>query len=127
MGIGEMLHNLVHQQIHFRLCLPARHTRRQLAQQHQPSLAAQWKAVSAGNNLLMHHQRNPKFRPHACLGALKNSRRDADDREWMLVNPQRAADDGRIPAEANLPEPVTNHHYWRASWLLVLYRKKATP
>ena len=66
-------------------------------------------AHEPAGRLAVHRERHPQLRPADGIGAAERLRRDADDDEGAAVEGERLSNDGRITAEAALPQAMSEH------------------
>jgi hypothetical protein len=103
----------------------ARHARLHARDDAEPPFARILQARRA-HHLDLHRHRHADIARGAELQTLKLRRRDADDRERVIVHGQRAADDARIAAEAALPIAMTDDHdRMSARHAVVVWRQHA--
>src|SRR5215510_1263452 len=81
--------------------------------------------VTARHRLPHHHCRNPPVNSETAQQPCVFFRRDADDGEGMTVEFDAAAYDPGIPAEARLPELMTDNSDRSLAGPSVLFRQKA--
>ena len=56
--------------------------------------------------------------------AEETGRSDANDGEWLVVQIERAADNGGIRSILLLPQAIAHHCHWRSTGLIVLGRER---
>lgn len=125
MRIRILLHDLLHQDVHFLLSLPTRHARPEPPIHIEPGSLALVKPTPAGGDNRIHDQRNPEVRTQPGHAPLKNGRGDSDNSERMLIDINGPADDGRVPTEMGLPQAIADYHHRRAFRLLFFRRQEA--
>ena len=79
--------------------------------------------VPAARERPLHRHRHVHVVVQAVDGAAEAARRDADDGDLLPVQPDDAADDGRVALEAALPEPVADDRDRRRALALPPFRR----
>src|SRR6516162_1037786 len=85
------------------------------------------KQVTQRVQLRFHHDRDPNLSSYPRLAPLKHGWRYPDDGVGVLVDINGLAHDIGVRSKMRLPELVADHGHRRASWLLILHRKKTAP
>ena len=127
MRIRILADNLLHQSIHFGLSLFSRDARLEACGHHEPAISTAMQGILLRPELPNHRDGNPHVGAQARLSSLEDRRCDTDNRVGMLINLNRAADNGAFAAEMRPPEAIADDNHRHAAGLGVFDGQKTTP